>query len=98
MKLPAQQKADQTVYPTETSDLWTYHLPNCESGVDWSKNSGNGHYGGIQFTQQSWEAMGGKGNPADAPAEEQIMRGQMLVRVQGWAAAFPGCSLKLGLR
>jgi LysM repeat protein len=44
----------------------------CESGGDWSINTGNGYYGGLQFDQQTWEAHGGSGNPADASREEQI--------------------------
>ena len=31
----------------------------CESGGDWSINTGNGYYGGLQFSQQTWEGYGG---------------------------------------
>ena len=31
----------------------------CESGGNWSINTGNGYYGGLQFTQQTWAGAGG---------------------------------------
>ena len=34
-------------------------IAQCESGGNWSINTGNGYYGGLQFTQQTWEANGG---------------------------------------
>jgi len=34
-------------------------IAQCESGGNWSINTGNGYYGGLQFTQQTWEAYGG---------------------------------------
>lgn len=68
----------------------------CESGGNWAINTGNGFYGGLQFTLGSWAAVGGSGSPADASREEQISRGQMLQARQGWGA-WPACSAKLGL-
>lgn len=46
-------------------------LAECESGGDWSINTGNGYYGGLQFSQQSWNAAGGSGSPANASKAEQ---------------------------
>ncbi|CAN5155516.1 hypothetical protein BH09PAT3_BH09PAT3_6960 [soil metagenome] len=71
-------------------------LAACEAGGNWSINTGNGYYGGLQFTTSSWRAVGGSGLPSDASREEQIMRGQMLQARQGWGA-WPACSAKLGL-
>lgn len=68
----------------------------CESGGNWAINTGNGFYGGLQFTTGSWAAVGGSGSPANASREEQISRGQMLQSRQGWGA-WPACSAKLGL-
>jgi hypothetical protein len=34
-------------------------IAQCESGGNWSINTGNGYYGGLQFSQQTWEANGG---------------------------------------
>jgi LysM repeat protein len=69
----------------------------CESGGNWAINTGNGFYGGLQFTLSSWRAVGGSGLPSDASREEQIMRGQKLQAMQGWDA-WPVCSIKAGLR
>jgi LysM repeat protein len=68
----------------------------CESGGNWAINTGNGFYGGLQFTLSSWQGVGGSGYPNQASREEQIMRGQMLQARQGWGA-WPACSAKLGL-
>ena len=71
-------------------------LAACEAGGNWAINTGNGYYGGLQFTASSWRAVGGSGLPSDASREEQIMRGQMLQARSGWGA-WPACSAKLGL-
>ena len=72
-------------------------LAACESGGNWSINTGNGYYGGLQFTQSSWSAVGGSGSPASASKAEQIKRAQILQSRQGWGA-WPACSSKIGLR
>jgi hypothetical protein len=72
-------------------------LAQCESGGRWNINTGNGFYGGLQFTASSWHAVGGSGLPNSASREEQIMRAEMLKARQGWGA-WPACSVKLGLR
>lgn len=71
-------------------------LAACESGGNWAINTGNGFYGGIQFTLSSWAAVGGTGYPNQASREEQIQRGIALQARQGWGA-WPACSAKLGL-
>lgn len=71
-------------------------LAMCEAGGNWAINTGNGFYGGLQFTPSSWAAVGGSGLPNQASREEQIMRGQMLQAQQGWGA-WPACAAKLGL-
>jgi LysM repeat protein len=72
-------------------------LAQCESGGNWSINTGNGYYGGLQFTQGSWSAAGGSGSPQNASREEQIRVAENLQASQGWGA-WPACSSKLGLR
>ena len=72
-------------------------LAQCESTGDWSINTGNGYYGGLQFTISSWNAVGGDGMPHEASKEEQIARAEQLLELQGWGA-WPECSSKLGLR
>ncbi|GAA4832323.1 transglycosylase family protein [Garicola koreensis] len=71
-------------------------LAECESGGDWSINTGNGFYGGLQFTPQSWQAAGGSGMPHQASKSEQIRVAENLQSMQGWGA-WPSCSAQLGL-
>ncbi len=78
------------------SGVWD-RLAQCESGGNWSISTGNGYYGGLQFSQGSWNAAGGSGNPANASREEQIRVAQNLQAQQGWGA-WPACSRALGLR
>ncbi|GAA4283875.1 hypothetical protein GCM10022261_14060 [Brevibacterium daeguense] len=75
-------------------------LAKCESGGNWSINTGNGHYGGLQFTAQTWKAFGGHkyaSNAHLATREEQIAIGEKTQKAQGWGA-WPSCSKKVGLR
>ena len=50
----------------------------CESGGDPTANTGNGFYGKYQFTQATWESVGGSGNPAAASEAEQDRRATIL--------------------
>lgn len=70
-------------------------LAQCESGGDWSINTGNGYYGGLQFNLQTWQANGGSGNPADASRSEQIRVAENVLATQGWGA-WPSCSAQIG--
>jgi hypothetical protein len=75
-------------------DMWD-RLAVCEAGSNWSINTGNGYYGGLQFSQSSWEWVGGSGSAAGASREEQIYRGNLLWEKQGWGA-WPGCTRRYG--
>ncbi|GAA4000533.1 MULTISPECIES: LysM peptidoglycan-binding domain-containing protein [Streptomyces] len=83
------------------ADQWPWGcIAECESGGRWNANTGNGHYGGLQFGQPTWKEFGGlKYAPrADlATRKEQIAVAQKVVAVQGWGA-WPVCSKKYGLR
>ena len=70
-------------------------LAQCESGGNWAINTGNGFYGGLQFTQQSWNGVGMSGSPMNASREQQIEAAERLLAQQGWGA-WPACSSKLG--
>ena len=74
--------------------MWD-QLAFCESTNNWQANTGNGFYGGIQFTQTSWEWVGGTGRAHQATREEQIYRGALLWEIQTWKA-WPGCMNKYG--
>ena len=78
-----------------TEETWD-RLASCESTNRWDINTGNGFYGGLQFTLSSWAAVGGEGYPHHASKAEQIMRAEKLQDLQGWGA-WPLCSKKLGL-
>ncbi|WP_144715431.1 transglycosylase family protein [Curtobacterium pusillum] len=71
-------------------------LAQCESGGNWAINTGNGYYGGLQFTLGTWQANGGAGNPASASRGAQIAVAERVLASQGWGA-WPACSAKLGL-
>ena len=78
--------------PTSTWDA----LAQCESGGNWSINTGNGFSGGLQFTSSTWAAYGGTGSPADASREQQIAVAERVQASQGWGA-WPSCASQLGL-
>ena len=74
-------------------------IAKCESGGNWSINTGNGYYGGVQFSSSTWRAFGGTkyASRADlASKSEQIAIAEKVLAAQGWGA-WPGCSAKLGL-
>ena len=62
----------------------------CESGGNWSTATGNGYYGGLQFTMGTWHANGGSGSPSQASREEQIRVAENVLRTQG-IKAWPVC-------
>jgi hypothetical protein len=70
-------------------------IAQCESGGNWSTNSGNGHYGGLQFKQSTWAEHGGLGNPATAPRAEQIRVAERVLATQG-IDAWPECGPRGG--
>jgi hypothetical protein len=62
----------------------------CESGGNWSIATGNGYYGGLQFTMGTWRANGGTGSPHQASKAEQIRVAENVLRTQG-IGAWPSC-------
>jgi Transglycosylase-like domain/LysM domain len=67
----------------------------CESGDNWAISTGNGYYGGLQFTLSTWRANGGVGNPARASREQQIAVAEQVLRSQG-IGAWPVCGKRAG--
>lgn len=71
-------------------------VAECESGGNWSINTGNGYYGGLQFSQSSWAAAGGTqyASRADLASKgQQIAAAEKLLDLQGpgaWACAGAG--------
>lgn len=88
---------------SEGSSVWD-QLAQCESGGNWSANTGNGFYGGLQFTAATWRNaaahVGVKAAYAyQASREDQIKAAVWLKNnaTSGWGQ-WPACSAKLGLR
>jgi resuscitation-promoting factor RpfA len=74
-------------------------LARCESSGNWSINTGNGYYGGLQFSPSTWRAFGGGAYASTAnraSRSEQIRIAEKVLDAQGWGA-WPACSRKLGL-
>ena len=65
-------------------------IAQCESGGNWAINTGNGYYGGLQFTPGTWAANGGAGMPNQASRSEQIRVAENVLRTQG-IGAWPVC-------
>jgi LysM repeat protein len=88
-----------TVASVSSGSVWD-RLAACESGGNWSINTGNGYYGGLQFTQSTWNAYGGQTYAARADLasrSEQIAVATKVQASQGWGA-WPVCSYKAGAR
>lgn len=71
-------------------------LAQCESSGDWHINTGNGFYGGLQFTASTWSAFGGDqyaSNAHLASRSEQIAIAKKVLAAQG-PGAWPGCTSK----
>jgi hypothetical protein len=70
-------------------------IAECESGGNWAINTGNGYYGGLQFSPATWQSNGGTGMPHQASREEQIRVAETVLRTQG-IGAWPTCGKKAG--
>ncbi|MEU1854105.1 transglycosylase family protein [Streptomyces sp. NPDC019990] len=79
-------------------DTWN-KVAACESSNNWDINSGNGFYGGLQFTRSTWEAYGGRAYAARADLatkDQQIAVAEKVLDGQG-PGAWPVCSARAGL-
>jgi nucleoid-associated protein YgaU len=72
------------------SDSQWDRVAQCESGGKWNTNTGNGYYGGLQFTPSTWRANGGSGSPQNASKSEQIRVAENVLKTQG-KGAWPVC-------
>jgi len=92
-----------TPIETPQTDRWD-RLAVCETGGNWSANTGNGFGGGLQFMHQrsysTWLSYGGgeyAAHPWEASREQQIVIAEKVLASSGWKA-WPGCSRKFGWR
>ncbi|WP_314415337.1 LysM peptidoglycan-binding domain-containing protein [Streptomyces kroppenstedtii] len=79
------------------SGVWD-RIAQCESGGNWHISTGNGYYGGLQFSAGSWRAYGGTAyaSTADkASKAQQIAVAAKVQRAQGWGA-WPTCAARAG--
>lgn len=92
--------AVSTPAPAANAGVWD-QLAQCEAGGNWSINTGNGYYGGLQFAPGTWTGNGG-GQYAptanQATREQQIAVAETIRTKSGGYGAWPACSAKLGLR
>ena len=87
--------------PIDHADMWDI-LADCETGGNWSANTGNGYGGGLQFAHtaqwSTWRAYGGEAyapHPWEASREQQIDVGERVLASSGFKA-WPGCARKNG--
>ena len=69
-------------------------VAQCESGGNWRANTGNGYYGGLQFSRGTWQSYGGgtyAGTANQATRLQQIEIAEKVLSAQGWDA-WPICS------
>ena len=81
----------------ESAGVWD-KVANCESSGNWHINTGNGYYGGLQFSAGTWRAYGGGAYASlasEASRSEQIAVASKVQASQGWGA-WPVCSGKAG--
>jgi nucleoid-associated protein YgaU len=93
--LPAAMAGSASAASVSTWD----EVAQCESGGDWAMNTGNGYYGGLQFSQSSWLGAGGgqyAWNAEEATKDQQIAVAENLLRLQG-PGAWPVCGVRAGL-
>ncbi len=78
--------------------IWD-RIAQCESGGNWAINTGNGYYGGLQFSYGTWLAYGGGAYAQTAnlaSRDEQITIARRVQAAQGWGA-WPVCSRQAGV-
>ncbi|MER6689942.1 transglycosylase family protein [Streptomyces minutiscleroticus] len=84
----------------DAADVGTWNeVAACESSGDWDIDTGNGYYGGLQFSRSTWEAYGGTAYAprADlATRDQQIAIAEKVLDGQG-PGAWPVCSQRAGL-
>ena len=80
------------------STVWD-KVARCESGGNWKINTGNGYYGGLQFSSRTWKGFGGgkyASRANQATKGEQIAIARRVLATQG-PGAWPTCGRKAGL-
>ncbi|KRF23638.1 hypothetical protein ASG95_02855 [Phycicoccus sp. Soil803] len=87
-----------TASSAQASTVWD-RVAACESGGNWSINTGNGYYGGLQFSDRTWDGFGGERYAPTAnraTKAQQITVAQKVLASQG-PGAWPTCGARAGL-
>ncbi|MGN6782294.1 MAG: transglycosylase family protein [Marmoricola sp.] len=75
------------------SSVWD-RIAQCESGGNWAANTGNGYYGGLQFSLSTWHAYGGAGRPDQNSRAAQIAVAERVRAAEGGYGAWPVCGAR----
>jgi hypothetical protein len=86
-----------TAYADPNDPATWDRLARCEASGNWYINTGNGYYGGLQFSGSTWRSVGGTGLPHEHSRETQIEMGKRLLARTGWKS-WPSCTRQLGYR
>jgi hypothetical protein len=96
--IPVAAPAPRRVVTYDGDTVWDA-LAKCESGGNWAINTGNGYYGGLQFSLGAWQSYGGTAYaayPHQATRAEQIAVAERLRAARGYQP-WPSCRAKLDL-
>lgn len=112
--IPSSPPVQHTVTPTRTytpvasapvvsygggsyTGIWAC-IAHYESGGNVSENTGNGYYGGLQFSPSTWAQYGGTGSAAGASAAQQEAVANRIVAANGGSYhAWPNTSVRCGV-
>ncbi len=83
VKKPVTEVVSRGTSRTAPDSVWD-KIAQCESGGNWSINTGNGYYGGLQFSAATWRSVGGPGLPHQQSREVQIKYAKILQARSGW--------------
>ncbi|WP_020393207.1 resuscitation-promoting factor [Kribbella catacumbae] len=90
---PEEPVTDTEPPATGNAGAWD-RIAECESGGNWSTNTGNGYYGGLQFGHQTWAAYGGTAyaeNAHLASKAQQIAIAEKVRAARGGYGDWPVC-------
>jgi LysM repeat protein len=93
---PAVQAQASSPAPASSGGVNWAAIAACESGGNWSASTGNGFYGGLQFTEQTWLGYGGgryAPSANQATPAQQIAVAQQVLAGQG-IGAWPVCGAR----
>ena len=89
---PAPAPAPAANYASGSS-AWD-RIAQCESGGNWAANTGNGYYGGLQFSLSTWRAYGGTSRPDLVSRAQQIAIAEKVRAATGGYSSWPVCGAR----